>query len=127
MARLDTIRALEKRGLSTQLAEKTVELGYQLGTLKKCTLKELEKDFYYKEILQLIDVAKIRSIDRDEIVDKALKEGDISDGPISADQALRRVEKKLGVIWSLPEGYTIDGVLKQISCLLYTSPSPRDS
>ena len=25
MARLDTIRALEKRGLSTQLAEKTVE------------------------------------------------------------------------------------------------------
>ena len=67
MARLDTIRALEKRGLSTQLAEKTVELGYQLGTLKKCTLKELEKDFYYKEILQLIDVAKIRSIDRDEI------------------------------------------------------------
>ena len=69
----------------------------------------------YKEILQLIDVAKIRSIDRGEIVDKALKEGDISDGPISADQALRRVEKKLGVIWSLPEGYTIDGVLKQIS------------
>ena len=63
MARLDTIRALEKRGLSTQLAEKTVELGYQLGTLKKCTLKELEKDFYYKEILQLIDVAKIRSIE----------------------------------------------------------------
>ena len=67
MARLDTIRALEKRGLSTQLAEKTVELGYQLGTLKKCTLKKLEKDFYYKEILQLIDVAKIKSIDRDDI------------------------------------------------------------
>ena len=38
MARLDTIRALEKRGLSTQLAEKTVELGYQLGTLKKLSL-----------------------------------------------------------------------------------------
>ena len=69
MARLDTIRALEKRGLSTQLAEKTVELGYQLGTLKKCTLKELEKDFYYKEILQLIDVAKIRSIDIDDQFD----------------------------------------------------------
>ena len=115
MARLDTIRALEKRGLSTQLAEKTVELGYQLGTLKKVSLKELEKKFYYKEILQLIDVAKISSINRDEIVEKALKEGDVSDGPISADQALRRVEKKLGVIWSLPEGYTIDGVLKQIS------------
>ena len=61
----------------------------------------------------MIDVAKIKSIDRDEIVDKALKEGDISDGPISADQALRRVEKKLGVIWSLPEGYTIDGVLNK--------------
>ena len=115
MARLDTIRALEKRGMSTQLAEKTVKLGYQLGTLKKCTLKKLEKDFYYKEILQLIDVAKIKSIDREDIVEKALNEGNISDGPISADQALRRVEKKLGVIWSLPEGYTIDGVLKQIS------------
>ena len=50
-----------------------------------------------------------------KLLTKALKEGDISDGPISADQALRRVEKKLGVIWSLPEGYTIDGVLKQIS------------
>ena len=72
MARLDTIRALEKRGLSTQLAEKTVELGYQLGTLKKCTLKKLEKDFYYKEILQLIDVSKNKSIDRDEIVEKAI-------------------------------------------------------
>ena len=115
MARLDTIRALEKRGLSTQLAKKTVELGYQLGSLKKCTLKKLEKDFYYKEILQLIDVSKNNSIDRNDIVDKALKEGDISDGPITADQALRRVEKKLGVIWSLPEGYTIDGVLKKIS------------
>ena len=115
MARLDTIRALEKRGISTHLAEKTVELGYQLGTLKKVSLKELEKKFYYKEILQLIDVAKISSINRDEIVEKALNEGDISDKPISADQALRRVEKKLGVIWSLPEGYTIDGVLKQIS------------
>tara|TARA_Y100001970_G_scaffold78989_1_gene100664 strand:+ start:7897 stop:10188 length:2292 start_codon:yes stop_codon:yes gene_type:complete len=115
MARLDTIRALEKRGLSTSLAEKTVELGYQLGTLKKATLKQLEKKFFYKEILQLIDVAKNNSIDRDEIVQKALEEGDVSDGPISADQALRRVEKKLGVIWSLPDGYTIDGVLKQIS------------
>ena len=41
MARLDTIRALEKRGHSTQLAKKTVELGYQLGSLKKCTLKKL--------------------------------------------------------------------------------------
>ena len=40
MARLDTIRALEKRGLSKKLAEKTVELGYQLGTLKKCPLKK---------------------------------------------------------------------------------------
>ena len=94
MARLDTIRALEKRGLSTQLAKKTVELGYQLGSLKKCTLKKLEKDFYYKEILQLIDVSKNKSIDRDDIVHKALKEGDVSDEPITADQALRRVEKK---------------------------------
>ena len=115
MARLDTIRALEKRGLSPQLAEKTVELGYQLGTLKKCDLKTLRKDFYYKEILQLIDVSKNKLIDRDEIVEKALDEGDISEGPISADQALRRVEKKLGVIWSLPEGYTIEGLVSHIS------------
>jgi len=115
MARLDTIRALEKRGLSPQLAEKTVELGYQLGTLKKCDLKTLRKDFYYKEILQLIDVSKNKLINRDEIVEKALNEGDISEGPISADQALRRVEKKLGVIWSLPDGYTIEGLVSHIS------------
>ena len=115
MARLDTIRALEKRGLSPKLAEKTVDLGYLLGTLKKASLKELRKNFYYKEILQLIDVSKNNSIDREEIVTKALEEGDISEGPISADQALRRVEKKLGVIWSLPEGYTIDGLTSHIS------------
>ena len=115
MARLDTIRALEKRGLSPELAEKTVDLGYLLGTLKKASLKELRKNFYYKEILQLIDVSKNNSIDREEIVTKALEEGDISEGPISADQALRRVEKKLGVIWSLPEGYTIDGLTSHIS------------
>ncbi len=115
MARLDTIRALEKRGLSPKLAEKTVELGYQLGTLKKCDLKTLKKDFYYKEILQLIDVSKNKLIDRDEIVEKALDEGDINEGPISADQALRRVEKKLGVIWSLPDGYTIEGLVSHIS------------
>ena len=79
--------------------------------MKKASLKELRKNFYYKEILQLIDVSKNNSINREEIVTKALEEGDISEGPISADQALRRVEKKLGVIWSLPEGYTIDGLL----------------
>ena len=95
MARLDTIRALEKRGLSPQLAEKTVDLGYLLGTLKKADLKTLRKDFHYKEILQLIDVSKNNQIDREEIVAKALEEGDINEGPISADQALRRVEKKL--------------------------------
>jgi len=115
MARLDTIRALEKRGLSPELAEKTVELGYLLGSLKKSDLKTLRKNFYYKEILQLIDVSKNNIIDRDEIVAKALEEGDINEGPISADQALRRVEKKLGVIWSLPEGYTIEGLTSHIS------------
>ncbi len=115
MARLDTVRALEKRGLSPQLAEKTVDLGYQLGTLKKCDLKTLKKDFHYKEILQLIDVSKNKNIEREEIVAKALEEGDVSEGPISADQALRRVEKKLGVIWSLPDGYTIDGLASHIS------------
>ena len=72
MARLDTIRALEKRGLSPQLAEKTVDLGYLLGTLKKADLKTLRKDFHYKEILQLIDVSKNNQIDREEIVAKVL-------------------------------------------------------
>ena len=115
MARLDTIRALERRGLSPELAEKTVDLGFQLGTLKKTELKELEKSFNYTEILQLIDVSKNNKIDRDEILDKAIEQGDVQDGPISADQALKRVEKKLGVIWSLPEGYTIDGLQTHIS------------
>ena len=74
MARLDTVRALEKRGLSPELAEKTVNLGYLLGTLKKSDLKTLRKDFYYKEILQLIDVSKNNLINREEIVAKALEE-----------------------------------------------------
>ena len=52
MARLDTIRALEKRGLSPELAEKTVELGYLLGTLKKSDLETLRKDFHYKETVK---------------------------------------------------------------------------
>ena len=85
-----------------------------MGTLKKCDLKTLRKDFYYKEILQLIDVSKNKLIDRDEIVEKALNEGDINEGPISDDQALRRVEKKLVVIWSLPDGYTIEGLVSHI-------------
>jgi len=115
MARLDTIRALERRGLSPELAEKTVDLGYQLGTLKKAGLGELKKNFNYKEMLQLIDVSKNSKIDRDEIVRRAIEQGDVHDGPISADQALKRVEKKLGVIWSLPEGYTIEGLQSHIS------------
>jgi len=115
MARLDTIRALERRGLAPELAKKTVDLGYQLGTLKKSGLRELKKHFNYKEILQLIDVSKNKKIDRDEIVARALEQGNLQDGPITADQALRRVEKKLGVIWSLPEGYTIDGLQTHIS------------
>ena len=115
MARLDTIRALERRGLAPELAKKTVDLGYQLGTLKKSGLRELKKHFNYKEILQLIDVSKNKKIDRDEIVARALEQGNLQDEPITADQALRRVEKKLGVIWSLPEGYTIDGLQTHIS------------
>ena len=115
MARLDTIRALERRGLAPELAKKTVDLGYQLGTLKKSGLRELKKHFNYKEILQLIDVSKNKKIDRDEIVARALDQGNLQDEPITADQALRRVEKKLGVIWSLPEGYTIDGLQTHIS------------
>ena len=115
MARLDTIRALERRGLAPELAKKTVDLGYQLGTLKKSGLRELKKHFNYKEILQLIDVSKNKKIDRDEIVARALDQGSLQDEPITADQALRRVEKKLGVIWSLPEGYTIDGLQTHIS------------
>jgi len=115
MARLDTIRALERRGLAPELAKKTVDLGYQLGTLKKSGLRELKKHFNYKEILQLIDVSKNKKIDRDEIVARALEQGNLQDEPITADQALKRVEKKLGVIWSLPEGYTINGLQTHIS------------
>ena len=68
MARLDTVRALERRGLTPELAKKTVDLGYQLGTLKKSGLRELKKHFKYKEILQLIDVSKNKKIDRDAVV-----------------------------------------------------------
>ena len=88
MARLDTIRALERRGLAPELAKKTVDLGYQLGTLKKSGLRELKKHFNYMEILQLIDVSKIMKIVRDEIVARALEQGNLQAGPITADQAL---------------------------------------
>ena len=115
MARLDSVRALERRGIGSDLAIKVVDLGYKLGELKKCDVKDLKKNFNYKEILQLIDVSKNKIIDREEIVLKALEEGDSLEGPISANQALRRVEKKLGVIWSLPDGYTIEGILGHIS------------
>ena len=50
MARLDSVRALERRGIGSDLAIKVVDLGYKLGELKKCDVKDLKKNFNYKEI-----------------------------------------------------------------------------
>ena len=61
MARLDTIRALEKRGLSPELAEKTVDLGYLLGTLKNADLKTLRKEKKLKETFPISQNRKLRS------------------------------------------------------------------
>nr|AIF02476.1 DNA-directed RNA polymerase, subunit A'' (rpoA2) [uncultured marine group II/III euryarchaeote KM3_157_C11] len=115
MARSDTIRALERRGMSRSLAAKAADAGEQLGTLKKASLAQLRKLFSFREILEVIESVSNRKVDREEVVAGALEEEKSGDGPFSADAALRRVEKKLGVIWSLPDGYTIDAINEHVT------------
>ncbi len=110
MARFDTIRALERRGMSLALAEKAVDAGYQLGSLKKASLEDLRKLFHFREILELVESVGNRQVDREAVIAGAQEEEAAGEGVVSAEAALRRVEKKLGVIWSLPEGYTIDEI-----------------
>ena len=114
MARFDTIRALERRGMSLALAEKAVDAGYQLSSLKKASLEKLRKQFRFREILELVESVGNRQIDREAIIAGAQEEEAAGEGTVSAEAALRRVEKKLGVIWSLPEGYTIDEIREQM-------------
>ena len=115
MARSDTIRALERRGMARPLASKAADAGEQLGTLKKASLAKLRKLFSFREILEVIESVGNRKVDREEVVAGALEEEKSGDGPFSADAALRRVEKKLGVIWSLPDGYTIDAINEHVA------------
>ncbi|MDP6834844.1 MAG: DNA-directed RNA polymerase subunit A'' [Candidatus Poseidoniia archaeon] len=110
MARFDTIRALERRGMTLALAEKAVDAGYQLGSLKKASLEDLCKQFHFREILELVESVGNRQVDREAVIAGAQEEEATGEGVVSAEAALRRVEKKLGVIWSLPEGYTIDEI-----------------
>ena len=53
MARSDTIRALERRGMARPLAAKAADAGEQLGTLKNASLAKLRKLFNFREILEL--------------------------------------------------------------------------
>ena len=115
MARSDTIRALERRGMARPLAAKAADAGEQLGTLKNASLAKLRKLFSFREILEVIEAVGNRKVDREEVVAGALEEEKSGDGPFSADAALRRVEKKLGVIWSLPDGYTIDAINEHVA------------
>ena len=115
MARSDTIRALERRGMARPLAAKAADAGEQLGTLKNASLAKLRKLFSFREILEVIESVNNRKIDREEVVAGALEEEKSGSGPFSADAALRRVEKKLGVIWSLPDGYTIDAINEHVA------------
>ena len=115
MARSDTIRALERRGMARPLASKAADAGEQLGTLKKASLAKLRKLFSFREILEVIESVGNRKVDREEVVAGALEEEKSGDGPFSADAALRRVEKKLGVIWSLPDGYTINAINEHVA------------
>ena len=115
MARSDTIRALERRGMARPLAAKAADAGEQLGTLKNASLAKLRKLFSFREILEVIESVGNRKVDRGEVVAGALEEEKSGDGPFSADAALRRVEKKLGVIWSLPDGYTIDAINEHVA------------
>ncbi|MDP6658231.1 MAG: DNA-directed RNA polymerase subunit A'' [Candidatus Poseidoniia archaeon] len=115
MARSDTIRALERRGMARGLAAKAADAGEQLGTLKKASLAQLRKLFSFREILEVIEAVGNHKVDREEVVAGALEEEKSGDGPFSADAALRRVEKKLGVIWSLPDGYTIEAINRHVA------------
>ena len=111
MARRDTIRALERRGLATILAEKCADSDYQIEKLRKAELETLLKTgFTHREILELIDAVRNRVIDRTTLVEAALEADKRATGPVSAVTALRRIEKKLGIIWSLPDGYTIEEI-----------------
>ncbi len=111
MARRDTIRALERRGLATTLAEKCADSDYQIEKLRKADMETLLKaGFTHREILELIDAVRNRVIDRTTLVEAALEADKHATGPVSAVTALRRVEKKLGIIWSLPDGYTIEEI-----------------
>ena len=94
MARFDTIRALERRGMSLALAEKAVDAGYQLGSLKKASLEKLRKQFRFREILELVESVGNRQVDREAIIAGALEEEAAGEGTVSAEAALRRGEKK---------------------------------
>ena len=115
MARFDTIRALERRGMSLALAERAADAGYQLGSLKKASLEELRRQFRFREILELVETVGNRQVDREEVIAGAQEEEATGGGVVSAEAALRRVEKKLGVIWSLPDGYTIDAINEHVA------------
>jgi len=63
MARSDTIRALERRGMARPLAAKAADAGEQLGTLKNASLVKLRKLFSFREILEVIESVGNRKVE----------------------------------------------------------------
>ncbi len=124
MAKFDTVRALQRRGIPRDLAEKIADAtigrgetkrGLRIDDLKKMTLRQLLSRFSNRDILYILDKIGNKKIDREVVLEGAREEDKTQVGPISADVVLRRVERKLGIIWSLPEGYTIEGMVERVA------------
>ena len=106
MAKRDTIKALERRGLSSSLAERLTEAGFNLSNLKKVGYDQLNDLLTNNEIRLVIDSVGIKTIDRDMVLEAALAE-DAATPKVpttSAEAALKAVQKRVAIIWSLPEG-----------------------
>ena len=124
MAKFDTVRALQRRGIPRELAEKIADAtigrgetkrGLRIDDLKKMTLRQLLSRFSNRDILYILDKIGNKKIEREVVLEGAREEEKTQTGPISADVVLRRVERKLGIIWSLPEGYTIEGMVERVA------------
>jgi len=106
MAKQDTLRALERRGLSLSLAERLTDAGFNLGSLKKAEYNDLKELLTNNEIRLVIDSVGNKTISRLMVLKAALAED--AKAPkvptTSADAALKAVQKKVAIIWSLPEG-----------------------
>ena len=112
MAKQDTLRALERRGLALSLAERLAEADFNLTSLKKASYDDLKDLLTNNEIRLVIDSVGNKLISREMVLEAALAED--AKAPkvptTSAEAALKAVQKRVAIIWSLPEGATPDAL-----------------